>query len=154
MQYNMLTIAILYFLTRSLYSASQTATIGEHTPAFYDIEYARLGRIMKQYRADIQNLRDRHNHDKGLLELCQKYKSNEKTIASITETVKQSGAGLDRQLRAAMLTQGDIDKIKAAQRRNRASTAADFAYEMAYKNPVARIPAMISFMAKRMTRTK
>lgn len=150
----MLTIVILYFLTRMVYSATQTATIGEHTPAFYDIEYARLKRIMSEYSAQIPKTRAKYQYNISMLELCKKYNSSQKTMDALTAQIDQSVAAFNRQQHEMDLNRANIHEIDKVRQTNRASTAADFAYEMAYKNSVARIPTMISFMAKRMTRTK
>ncbi len=150
----MLTIIILYFLTRGANSILQNMTTNGCTTSFHDIEMVRLGRIMEQYKTTLPKLRAQYNYDKTLLALCQKYKSNEKTIANLTEKAQKSNTEFNCQLRDAMRTQGDIDELKALKKHNRAASTTDFAYEMAYKNPVARIPAMVSFLAKHMTRTK
>lgn len=150
----MLTIIILYFLTRGIYSATQTATIGEHTPAFYDIERARLKRIMSEYGTKISNARKQYQYNASLLELCKKYNSNQKSIDRLTNEFNKSVAIFNAQQNDIQSTRADMRKIDEIKRTDRASAVTDFAYEMAYKNPVARIPAMVSFLAKRMTRTK
>ena len=150
----MLAIIILYFLTRGALLTIQINKIGEHTPAFYDIEIARLKRIISEYSTQIPNARAQYQYNTSLLELCKKYNSSQKSIDRLTNEINKSVAIFNAQQNEIKSARTDMQNIKRTAQTSRASTVTDFAYEMAYKNPVARIPAMVSFLAKHMTRTK
>lgn len=156
----MLTIIILYFLARGIYSATQTATIGEHAPAFYDIERARLNRIISEYSTQIPKTCSQIRYNVSMLERFKKprYSPNpsipKETLDDLAAKIDTLVTTFNKQQWEMNLTKDNIHEINNACQTNRASAVTDFAYEMAYKNPVARIPAMVSFLAKRMTRTK
>lgn len=145
----MLSILILYILTRHLYTPhTHTDATGDHTPGFYDIECARLTRYFNMAHAEMVNARKQYDIDTAIMQLCNKYANPGTTISNAQTNAIKSEQIFSEKFRTATHIQNDLAQIKSHIRKNKNCTAADFAYEMAYRGHTARIPSMLSFFVK------
>lgn len=154
----MIPALILYILSKVARNAKPTFQDSEgFAPGLFLIEKMRMDKNLAMIQNEIQYAKQQYDFDRAIYHLGCKYEHPEKLAKKFLK-FQESEKLLSAKYRDGMLIQKDINNLtymgEAKNDISATERAINFAYEMAYKNKMARIPASILYTIKNLIKAR
>ncbi len=149
---------IFYILSRLALNAQPKSEDSEHfAPGLFLIEKLRMNKNLSTIQNEINAAKQQYDFDKTIYYLSRKYEHPERLAKKLLK-FQESEKILSTKYREGMLIQQDVNDLAYIGKTRHdivtMENAVDFAYEMAYKNKMSRIPASVLYALKKLVNAR